>query len=120
MRSTGHPAPAAQISTAMQATVVQPVAPGRPDTAALHEWSAQIDQLRNDVFGIAMSVSALRDRIDRLEHKVNSEDQSTQSSLQKLRGEVEVWLENHLNAAVEHCMQRILSRAPAQAPTHAN
>jgi predicted nucleic acid-binding Zn-ribbon protein len=104
----------------MQATVVQPVAPGRPDTAALHEWSSQLDQLRNDVFGIAMSVSALRDRIDRLEHRMTSDDQTTQSSLQKLRGEVEVWLENHLNAAVEHCMQRIISRPPAPVTTHAN
>lgn len=121
MRPAAHPpAVPASISHAMQATVVQPAAPGRPDTAALHEWSSQLDQLRNDVFGIAMSVSALRDRIDRLEHRMTSDDQTTQSSLQKLRGEVEVWLENHLNAAVEHCMQRIISRPPAPVTTHAN
>lgn len=79
------------------------------------DWSVQIEQLRNDIFGIAMSVSALSDRIDRLEQRVPQGGQSTQEGLAILRGEIEAWLENHLNSAVEHCMHRIVSRTHSAA-----
>lgn len=70
-----------------------------------------MDQLRNDLFGIAMSVSALNDRLDRLEQRVPAGGSSVQAGLATLRGEIESWLGNHLNTAVEHCMQRILNRS---------
>ncbi len=62
-----------------------------------------------------MSVSALSDRLDRLEQRIPQGGQSAQAGLATLRGEIEVWLENHLNAAVEHCMHRIASRSSAPA-----
>lgn len=79
------------------------------------DWMAQIDQMRNDVFGIAMSVSALSDRIDRLELRLPSNDQAGQEGMTKLRREIEVWLENHLTTAVEYCMSRIASRTATPA-----
>lgn len=79
------------------------------------EWAAQIEQLRNDIFSIAMNVSALNDRIDRLDTR------GTQiAGLATLRGEIETWLENHLNAAVEHCMHRIISRTAPPASGSVN
>ena len=71
---------------------------------------AQIEQLRNDIFGIAMNVSALSDRLDRLEQRLPAAGQSMQAGIATLRGEIETWLESHLNAAVEHCMHKIISR----------
>lgn len=74
------------------------------------DWAAQMEQLRNDIFGIAMNVSAMRDRVDRLDQRA---PQAAAASLATLRGEIEVWLESHLNAAVEHCMHRIMNRMPS-------
>lgn len=92
-----------------------PQAPSTPLLAAAPlvqpDWAAQIEQLRNDVFGIAMGVSAMRDRIDRLDQRGT---QAASTGLATLRGEIQAWLENYLNAAVEHCMHRIVSR---MAPT---
>ncbi|MFN0080523.1 MAG: hypothetical protein ACKVY0_28990 [Prosthecobacter sp.] len=85
-----------------------------------HDLAAQIEQLRNDVFGIAMSVSASNDRLDRLEQRVPQGVQTAEAGLATLRGEIEAWLENHLNAAVEHCMQRIISRTSSPTPHPAN
>lgn len=72
------------------------------------EWAAQIEQLRNDIFSIAMSVSALNDRIDRLDQRAPQAG----ASLDTLRSEIGTWLENHLGTAVEHCMHRIANRPP--------
>lgn len=80
-------------------------------SATGHDWAAQIDQLRNDIFGIAMNVSALSDRMDRLEQRIPPAGQSVQAGIAVLRGEIETWLEQHLNKAVEHCMQQIISRS---------
>ncbi|MGV3660704.1 MAG: hypothetical protein ACO1TE_10985 [Prosthecobacter sp.] len=84
-------------------------APSTPLLQPQPEWAAQMEQLRNDIFGIAMSVSALNDRIDRLDQRA---PQAAGAGLATLRSEIEAWLENHLNAAVEHCMHRIANRAP--------
>ncbi len=84
------------------------------------DWSAQMEQLRNDVFGIAMSVSALNDRLDRLEQRLPQGGQSVQAGIATLRGEIESWLENHLNGAVEHCLHRIMSRTNSSASVPAN
>ena len=81
----------------------------------VHDWPSQIEQLRNDIFGIAMNVSAISDRLDRLEQRVPPSGQSLQAGIATLRGEIEIWLENHLNAAVEHCMHQIISRTNSAA-----
>ncbi|HEY1049491.1 MAG TPA: hypothetical protein VGE39_07040, partial [Prosthecobacter sp.] len=86
-------------------------APSTPLIPPPPEWAAQMEQLRNDIFGIAMSVSALNDRIDRLDQRAPQSG----AGLATLRSEIESWLENHLNAAVEHCMHRIANREPVPA-----
>lgn len=104
---------------AMTAAVSLPSASTRPaiakPAAAGNDLSAQIDQLRNDIFGIAMNVSALSDRLDRLEQRIPSASQSTQAGIATLRAEVEAWLESHLGAAVEHCMHQIIQRTNSAA-----
>ena len=91
------------------------------DAAATgHDLPAQIEQLRNDIFGIAMNVSALNDRLDRLEQRLPPAGQSVQACIATLRGEIENWLENHLNAAVEHCMHQIISRTNSTVSTPLN
>ena len=92
------------------ATTIQPSAKATVAAATGHDWVAQIEQLRNDIFGIAMNVSALSDRLDRLEQRLPAAGQSMQAGIATLRGEIETWLESHLNAAVEHCMHKIISR----------
>ena len=86
-----------------------------PVTPVLPEWANQIDQLRNDVFGIAMGVSALNDRLDRLEQRVPQGTETVDSKVASLRSDIESWLSNHLNTAIEHCVQRYLSQNPSPA-----
>ena len=100
------------------ASTLQPSAKAAAATG--HDWAAQIDQLRNDIFGIAMNVSALSDRMDRLEQRLPAAGQSVQAGIATLRGEIETWLESHLNVAVEHCMHQIISRTNASISHPAN
>lgn len=102
----------------MAQTVAASNLPASSRSAAVGaDIAAQIDQLRNDIFGIAMNVSALSDRLDRLEQRIPSVSQSMQAGVATLRAEVETWLEKHLNAAVEHCMHQIIQRSHS-APSH--
>lgn len=93
-------------------TAQHPVTPG---SAPAQDLQAQIEQLRNDIFGIAMNTSALNDRLDRMEQRLPQAGQSAQAGIAALRGEIETWLENHLNAAVEHCMNQIINRTQSAA-----
>lgn len=89
-----------------------PLPPSKPTTTPVsfpvQDWAGQIEQLRNDVFGIAMSVSALGDRLDRLESRVAHGGQSASEGVASLRTEIEAWLEHRLNGAVEQCFSRIV------------
>ncbi len=98
-------------------TSPQPSAQG---IATGQDLPAQIEQLRNDIFGIAMNASALNDRLDRMEQRLPQAGQSAQAGIATLRGEIETWLENHLNAAVEHCMNQIISRTHSSANRSVN
>jgi hypothetical protein len=93
-----------------QVAAAVPLPPSAQGAASAQDLPAQLDQLRNDIFGIAMNASALNDRLDRMEQRLPQAGQSAQAGITTLRGEIETWLENHLNAAVEHCMHQILSR----------
>lgn len=57
-----------------------------------------------------MNVSALSDRLDRLEQRITPASQSMQAGVSTLRAEIETWLEKHLSHAVEHCMHQIIQR----------
>ncbi len=103
--------PPVLVSETLHLPTPQLQAPTRPAPTPAQDWSVQIEQLRNDIFGIAMNVSALSDRIERTEQR----GPQAAAGLAVLRGEIETWLENHLNAAVEHCMHRIISRTPPPA-----
>ncbi len=104
----------------MQVTAAIPPPSSQQGTASGHDLPAQIDQLRNDIFGIAMNVSAMNDRIDRMEQRLPQAGQSVHAGIATLRGEIETWLENHLNAAVEHCMNQIINRANPSANRSVN
>ncbi|MDB6004202.1 MAG: hypothetical protein JWR15_1189 [Prosthecobacter sp.] len=112
------------LPTEFQVTTLQPApAPQQPSSkpvATGHDWSAQIEQLRNDIFGIAMNVSALNDRLDRMEQRIPQAGQSALAGIATLRGEIENWLETHLNGAVAHCMNQIISRPTSPASTPVN
>jgi len=109
---------AAEQETDMAQTVAASTRPTAARSAAVGaDFSAQIDQLRNDIFGIAMNVSALSDRLDRLEQRIPTASQSMQAGVATLRAELETWLEKHLNTAVEHCMHQIIQRSNS-APSH--
>lgn len=103
----------ASLPTEFQVTTLQPApSPQQPSSkpvATGQDWAAQIEQLRNDIFGIAMNVSALNDRLDRMEQRIPQAGQSAHAGIATLRGEIETWLENHLNGAVAHCMNHIIS-----------
>ncbi len=104
----------------MQVAAAIPPPSSQQGSAASHDLPAQIDQLRNDIFGIAMSVSAMNDRIDRLEPRLPQAGLPVQAGIATLRGEIETWLENHLNAAVEHCMKQIINRTHSSANSSVN
>lgn len=87
-------------------------APSSPLPQPADELSSQLEQFRNDVFGIAMSVSALKDRLDRLEQRVPPGAQF-QNAIATMQGQIEAWLESHLNSAVEHCLRRIMAASPS-------
>ncbi|MEZ5384598.1 MAG: hypothetical protein R3F13_03700 [Prosthecobacter sp.] len=82
----------------------------------MDDFSSQLELLRNDVFGIAMSVSALNDRLDRLEQRAPQSAQ-LQNAITTMQGQIETWLESHLCSAVEHCLHRL---TPPSAPSPAD
>lgn len=94
-------------------------APSSPLPHPMEDLSAQLEQLRNDVFGIAMSVSALNDRLDRLEQRAPQGAQ-LQNAITTMQGQIETWLENHLSTAVEHCMHRLMTPPAASPPPAAS
>jgi len=115
-----NPEQEAVLPVEMQVTAAIPPPSSQQGTASGHDLPAQIDQLRNDIFGIAMNVSAMNDRIDRMEQRLPQAGQSVHAGIATLRGEIETWLENHLNAAVEHCMNQIINRANPSANRSVN
>jgi hypothetical protein len=76
----------------------------------LHE---EINQVRNDLFGAVMGVSALKDRLDDLETSVlqNAAPAAAQPAPSIDRAEIEswisAWLETHLPAALDRALARL-------------
>ncbi len=79
---------------------------------ASHEMTAHIEQLRNDLFSAATNISALSDRLERLESRPAT-SAAFHTELATLRSDIERWITHHLEAAVEQSMRRIWERSHA-------
>lgn len=109
---------------ASQAPTTHLFAPGHLQTAAeshpqFQEVATQIEQLRNDLFSAATNISALNDRLERLESRPAGSP-GQQGEVAALRADFERWISHHMEAAVEQCMRRVWERqrtptAPMQA-----
>ncbi len=84
----------------------------------LREVAGQVDQMRNDFFSAATNISALNDRLERLESRSGT-SAGTSSEVAALRADFETWISQHLEAAVEQCMRRVWARA-SMPPTPTN
>jgi hypothetical protein len=76
----------------------------------LRELSGQVEQLRNDFFSAATTISALRDRVERLESRGPATSASASAEVAALRTDFEAWISQHLETTVEHCMRRVWAR----------
>ena len=88
----------------------------------LRELSGQVEQLRNDFFSAATTISALSDRVERLEKRQPGADTSSNATAEvaALRADFEIWIAQHLETTVEHCMRRVWARPSMQQPLAAN
>ena len=78
----------------------------------LRELSGQVEQLRNDFFAAVTTISALRDRVERLESRGPASSSANASAeVAALRTDFEAWIAQHLETTVEHCMRRVWARA---------
>jgi hypothetical protein len=81
----------------------------------LREVAGQVDQMRNDFFSAATNISALNDRLERLESRSGT-SAGASSEVAALRADFETWISQHLEAAVEQCMRRVWARASMPPP----
>ena len=79
----------------------------------LREVAGQVDQMRNDFFSAATNISALNDRLERLEGRGGSAAGAS-AEVAALRADFESWISQHLETAVEQCMRRVWARASMQ------
>ncbi|MFO1439678.1 MAG: hypothetical protein U1F81_15255 [Verrucomicrobiaceae bacterium] len=89
----------------------------------LRELTGQIEQLRNDFFSAATTISALSDRMERLEKREPGSEAPSNATAEvaALRADFEAWIAQHLETTVEHCMRRVWARAASmQQPVAAN
>jgi hypothetical protein len=83
----------------------------------LKDAASQLEQLRNDLFSAATNISALSDRLERLEGRPTAMASATPNAeVAALRADFEQWITNHLETAVENCMRRVWARAATQQP----
>ena len=88
------------------ATVMPDVDEGRSELAA------QIEQIRNDLFSVATNLSAMSDRLERLESRPSVSAQP-HAEIAALRSDFERWIAHHMEPAVEQCLHRIGERSQA-------
>lgn len=86
------------------------------------EMRQEIEQVRGDLFGAAMGVSALKDRLDGLESQVVAQAMQAAAaeaapssnpgpSREEVQGWVHDWLQTHLDDAVQAAVQKFLENA---------
>ncbi len=79
------------------------------------ELDAELEQMRQDLFGAAMGVSTLKDRLDGLESSLDKKPSAPEPiSASDMEILVQNWLETHLNARVEQAVQASLDQAVQQ------
>lgn len=79
------------------------------------ELDAELEQMRQDLFGAAMGVSTLKDRLDGLESSLDKKPSVSEPiSVGDMEILVQNWLETHLNARVERALQASLDQAVHQ------
>ena len=83
--------------------------------ALKQEFQAEIEQVKNDLFGAVMGVSALKDRLDGIESQVQ---QTTVQPNFPSRSELETWmsswLETHLSEVLERTLGSVLGKFSSQ------
>lgn len=83
--------------------------------ALKQEFQAEIEQVKNDLFGAVMGVSALKDRLDGIESQVQ---QTTVAPSFPSRSELETWmsswLETHLGEVLERTLGTVLGKFSTQ------
>lgn len=103
-----------QASTTHFSAPPPPVAVSTETESLLREVAGQVDQMRNDFFSAATNISALNDRLERLESRGSTP--GAPSEVAALRADFEIWISQHLEAAVEQCMRRVWARASMPPP----
>ncbi|MBB5037681.1 hypothetical protein [Prosthecobacter dejongeii] len=79
------------------------------------ELDAELKQMRQDLFGAAMGVSTLKDRLDGLESSLDKKPSAPEPiSAGDMEILVQNWLETHLNARVEQAVKASLDQAVQQ------
>ena len=82
------------------------------DGNSAQELAAQIEQIRNDLFSVATNLSAMSDRLERLESRPSATAQP-HAEIAALRSDFERWITHHMEPAVEQCLHRIRERSQA-------
>lgn len=86
-----------------------------------HEWTREIDQVKSDLFGAAMGVSALKDRLDTLEVQLQqtvepSSAPAPQVTKEELIAWMQDWIESNVERIVETAVAKALNRVGGRVP----
>lgn len=91
--------------------------PPLADVEALRqELQSEIEQVKNDLFGAVMGVSALKDRLDGIESQVQppAADEPAFPSRNELEAWMSTWLETRLGEVLERSLAPVLTKFSTQ------
>ncbi|MBK8092982.1 MAG: hypothetical protein IPK32_13595 [Verrucomicrobiaceae bacterium] len=80
----------------------------------LSDLASQMEQLRNDFFSAVTTISALSDRVERLESRLHTVQNAATTAITTLREEIGQWITHHMDAAVEQRMRAVWEKYQAQ------
>ncbi len=83
------------------------------------ELQNEIEQVKNDLFGAAMGVSALKDRIDGVEALVANKPTGAGPTQEEVHSWVSAWLDAHLPQALERALIKVQEQAVSALSTPA-